>query len=213
MQLYSALNLTPIERLEKEWKSLPKRVIHMYEQLKQMFESSGNFKQYRETLAHASAPAIPVLSFILSDLTMIEENKTSIKVNVGEDEVISRTSNEVSKIGEHTDKPETKSTDDVNGTHKSDEEKEESELVHFEKMSMIYHALSHLKRCSSAPYPRDGDSEKRQHDKKGSRTKEDLVKMLLDLPRLSEKDLYGLKNDTKKKVKELRKAFKAARKK
>jgi hypothetical protein len=34
MQLYSTLNLTPIERLEKEWNSLPKKVSQMYERLK-----------------------------------------------------------------------------------------------------------------------------------------------------------------------------------
>jgi hypothetical protein len=40
MQLYSTLNLTPIERLEKEWNSLPKKVSQMYERLKVPYSPS-----------------------------------------------------------------------------------------------------------------------------------------------------------------------------
>lgn len=219
MQIYSALNLTPIERLEKEWKSLPKKVQHMYARLNQLFDSSGNFKQYRETLAQAQAPAIPVLSLILSDLTLIEENKTSIKVKV-DDATATGTpqeapsSNLLSVNGSSNGKHRSSVTiNDQQGSGNGDTQGE-SELVHFEKMSMIYNTLSHLKRCSQVPYPQyDEADEKAHNDKKVTRTKDELIKMLTDLPRLSENELYDLKNDTKKKVKDLQKALRAARKK
>lgn len=241
MQLYSTLNLTPIERLEKEWNSLPKKVSQMYERLKEFFESGGNFKRYRETLAKVEAPAIPVLSFILSDLTMIEENKSSIKIKVSEGSGIQGGSvipgsggsgiqaGDGSGIQDGGDGGSGIQAGDGSGIQAGGgsgiEEEEESELVHFEKMSMIYNTLSQLKKCGNVAYPRDdhdngGDhnenGEKRERDKKANKAstaREELVKMLTDLPRLSEKELYDLKNDTKKKVKDLKKALKASRKK
>jgi hypothetical protein len=177
MQIYSALNFTPIEKLEKEWASLNKKVVQMHERLKNLFDPSANFKNYRETVATAEPPSIPVLSLILSDLTMVEESNTSIKIKVA--------------------KP------DEDGADKG-----ESELVHFEKMTMIYSILAQLKKCCSKSYA--SHEEKIHHDK--SEKTLGLVKMLTDLPRLPEKELYDLKNDTKKKVKDLRKALKASQK-
>ncbi len=179
MQIYSALNFTPVERLESEWKGLSKKNKQMYDDLKALFESSGNFKKYRERLANTKPPGIPLLTLILSDLTMIEENETFKKNDGGE-------SGEGEKEG-------FSEASDV--------------LVHFEKMSMIYNTLSVLKRCLSVPFePSSIDDSKA---KKG-KSREDLVRMITDLPRLSEKELYDLKNDTKKKVQDLRKAFKTA---
>jgi len=142
-----------------------------------LFDPSANFKNYRETVATAEPPSIPVLSLILSDLTMVEESNTSIKIKVA--------------------KP------DEDGADKG-----ESELVHFEKMTMIYSILARLKKCCSKSYA--SHEEKIHHDK--SEKTLGLVKMLTDLPRLPEKELYDLKNDTKKKVKDLRKALKASQK-
>lgn len=189
-----------------------------------------------------------MLSFILSDLTMIEENKSSIKIKVSEGSGIQGGS-AIPGSGGSGIQAEGGSGIQGGGDGGSgsgiqagdgsgiqagggsgiqgggEEEEEESELVHFEKMSMIYNTLSQLKKCGNVAYPRDdhdngGDhnenGEKRERDKKANKAstaREELVKMLTDLPRLSEKELYDLKNDTKKKVKDLKKALKASRKK
>jgi hypothetical protein len=196
--------------------------------LQEFFESSGNFKKYRETLAKVQAPAIPVLSFILSDLTMIEENTTSIKVKIGDGSGIQGAPSGIpgSGSGIKADGGSgIQSGSESESEKKVGDEEEESELVHFEKMSMIYNTLSQLKKCGQVAYARDEDSsggdhnengEKRERDKKANKAstaREELVKMLTDLPRLSEKELYDLKNDTKKKVKDLKKALKSSRKK
>lgn len=47
MQIFSALNMTPIQRLKDEWKNLPKKFQQMYADLQILFASEGNFKNYR----------------------------------------------------------------------------------------------------------------------------------------------------------------------
>lgn len=47
MQIFSALNMTPIQRLKDEWKGLSKRSQQMYADLQILFASEGNFKNYR----------------------------------------------------------------------------------------------------------------------------------------------------------------------
>ena len=153
MQLYTALNLTPISRLAGKnifvlrghhkinyspsaWKSLGKKANHTWETIVEFFNPTHNFKvctfplpidklasisqpaffsfnlkNYRARLSLTKPPAIPLLSVILSDLTMIEENKNLIHLE------------------------------------------EEGEVIHFEKMSMIYDSLSVLKRLLSLTHP------------------------------------------------------------
>ncbi len=38
MQIFSALNMTPVQRLKDEWKALPKKALQMYADLQATFE-------------------------------------------------------------------------------------------------------------------------------------------------------------------------------
>jgi len=99
MQIYSALNMAAVQRLKDEWKALPQKIKQMYTELQSVFASEGNFKAYRNIMyitpsfyftfspvlfsRSVTAPAIPLLTVILSDLTMIEENQNKLHVNEG----------------------------------------------------------------------------------------------------------------------------------
>jgi hypothetical protein len=92
---------------------------------------------------------------------------------------------------------------------------------------MIYETTSILKKCFAVAYPDEDDGrallhplelgtegelkEKVKKLKKGDGNLEDLIHMVTCLPRLTEKELYDFKGpDVKKKVSDLKKAYKAA---
>jgi hypothetical protein len=56
MQIFSALNLHPVQRLTAEWKSLSKKSQQMYEDLQATFASEGNFKNYRNFMCVSCWP-------------------------------------------------------------------------------------------------------------------------------------------------------------
>eukprot|EP01087_Luapelamoeba_hula_P022752 TRINITY_DN8235_c2_g1_i2.p2 TRINITY_DN8235_c2_g1~~TRINITY_DN8235_c2_g1_i2.p2 ORF type:complete len:430 (-),score=92.43 TRINITY_DN8235_c2_g1_i2:32-1321(-) len=165
MQIYSGLNITPVQRLKPSWKGLSKKHQDAYDRLATFFDNSSNFKNYRDAVKACQAPAIPLLSLILSDLTMIEENDNHL---------------------------------------------ENGELIHFEKMSMIYDTLSILKRLLTTPYTFAGVDPTGGGDVSCGDA-EDLAEMVTSLPHVGERELYEFKGDRdKQKVNEYKKAFKAA---
>jgi len=60
MQIFSALNMSPVQRLKDEWKALPKRSQQMYAELQVFFASENNFRNYRNSMyVLASAGTTP----------------------------------------------------------------------------------------------------------------------------------------------------------
>jgi hypothetical protein len=59
LQIFSALNMNPIQRLKDEWKSLNKRNQQMYADLQTLFASESGFKNYRSVMyAHHAHDAM-----------------------------------------------------------------------------------------------------------------------------------------------------------
>jgi len=79
MQVFSALNMTEIDKL-KAWKVIPKAAYEILETTRSLLDS--NFKLYRAKIAEITTHAcIPIYSVILRDLTMIEEMPTHLVVD------------------------------------------------------------------------------------------------------------------------------------
>jgi len=74
MAIYSALNLTPVSRLEKTWSHVPSEDKNLMKEVARLRDS--NFKVYREKLEVAEPPLIPIQEVLMKDLTFIEENPT-----------------------------------------------------------------------------------------------------------------------------------------
>eukprot|EP01090_Pellita_catalonica_P000161 TRINITY_DN10113_c0_g1_i1.p1 TRINITY_DN10113_c0_g1~~TRINITY_DN10113_c0_g1_i1.p1 ORF type:complete len:489 (-),score=68.20 TRINITY_DN10113_c0_g1_i1:140-1606(-) len=83
MQIYSGLNLSPIQKLKYEWKKLGKKPKSQYFDLQTFFDHTGNFKRYRDRMKDIQPPAIPLLSLLLKDLTLIEENDDLLEKEQG----------------------------------------------------------------------------------------------------------------------------------
>ena len=157
LQIYTGLNLTPVQRLKPEWKDLSKKSKVRYQEIQSFFDPEMNYKRYRERMKKTGPPAIPLLNVLLRDLTTIEENE-----------------DKVDKGGE--------------------------DLIHFSKMTLIHETVSVLKKFLHPGYlfPDQGTPE--------------LNKMCVQLPCLSENELYEFgKADDKKIVLQYQKDYKDAK--
>ena len=78
--LYAGLNLPAVSRLDKLWSSLEKHKVHSkWLELKELYSTSGNHKNYQEALRAAESPVIPYIGLYNKYLFTIEEtnkNKT-----------------------------------------------------------------------------------------------------------------------------------------
>ncbi len=54
---------------------MPKDTQDLFAELKALFATSGNWKQYRAAIAAATPPAVPYLGLSLQDLTFLETNR------------------------------------------------------------------------------------------------------------------------------------------
>jgi hypothetical protein len=73
MAVYSALNTTPIQRLQETWKNLPSKYYEKLKSVGDLMNSSQNYKNYRDHVRNATRPFIPFQLIYLSDLTFMEE--------------------------------------------------------------------------------------------------------------------------------------------
>lgn len=142
---------------------MDKKTAAAYQKIVDFFNPLSNFKSYRMRLATTKPPAIPLLSLLLSDLTMLEENENFLKLDEGE-------------------------------------------VIHFEKMNMIFESLSVTKRLLVlTPLRSPRSPTKKEADP--------LLVMLNVLPHLAEEELYEFKGENDKiKTKQIKKELKAAQK-
>eukprot|EP00026_Physarum_polycephalum_P004430 Phypoly_transcript_04449.p1 GENE.Phypoly_transcript_04449~~Phypoly_transcript_04449.p1 ORF type:complete len:609 (+),score=93.89 Phypoly_transcript_04449:107-1933(+) len=73
MAVYSAVNTTPVQRLQEMWKALPGKYHVILKTVGELMNSSGNYKNYREHVRSAVRPFIPFQLIYLTDLTFLEE--------------------------------------------------------------------------------------------------------------------------------------------
>ncbi|OMH82170.1 Cell division control protein 25 [Zancudomyces culisetae] len=70
------IDSTPLSRLYKTWKLVPKPSIDSFSSLSTVVNPSKNFSEYRTSIQKISPPAIPYLGLVLSDLTFIEDGNS-----------------------------------------------------------------------------------------------------------------------------------------
>ncbi|RKP20447.1 ras GEF [Rozella allomycis CSF55] len=81
----SALESTPIYRLQKTWAMIPRKDQVLYERLLEIMSMKDNNKAYRERLLNTKPPCIPYLGLYLSDITyLIETIKKVSQSNANE---------------------------------------------------------------------------------------------------------------------------------
>eukprot|EP00007_Cunea_sp_BSH-02190019_P003555 CAMPEP_0174230756 /NCGR_PEP_ID=MMETSP0417-20130205/1444_1 /TAXON_ID=242541 /ORGANISM="Mayorella sp, Strain BSH-02190019" /LENGTH=1080 /DNA_ID=CAMNT_0015308515 /DNA_START=106 /DNA_END=3348 /DNA_ORIENTATION=+ len=73
MILYAALNMTPVQRLKSTWKEVPSKRRRPLDELAELFNPTGNYKNYRARVQQVDGPMVPFLAVMLSDLTTAEE--------------------------------------------------------------------------------------------------------------------------------------------
>jgi hypothetical protein len=74
MAIYSALSMTPIDRLDKTWPHVPSEDKAYLKEATRLRDA--NCKAYREKLEVSEPPYIPIQEVLIKDLTLIEENPT-----------------------------------------------------------------------------------------------------------------------------------------
>lgn len=78
-QIYSALNMLCVSRLQKAWSHVTFRSMSIFAETARLFDS--NYKEYRHLTHVTEPPCIPIQQIILRDLTFIEENPTLLENN------------------------------------------------------------------------------------------------------------------------------------
>jgi len=73
MGVLGGLAAAAVSRLKFTEEGLPPKVKKVFEDVQQEMSSSNSFKTYRDKLRSSSAPTIPFIGVILSDLTFIED--------------------------------------------------------------------------------------------------------------------------------------------
>ncbi|KAI9091803.1 ras guanine nucleotide exchange factor domain-containing protein [Phlyctochytrium arcticum] len=88
-EIVAGLNLGPVTRLKKTWKSLPKKYWDVWNQLNQIVSNEGSYRTYRNAIRSTvqksgNCPILPYLGVNLSDLTFAEDgNPTFITQPAG----------------------------------------------------------------------------------------------------------------------------------
>jgi len=73
MTVYSALNMSSVQRLHDTWKALPSKYTTLFENITHLMSPAYNYKTYREMLKNSSPPLVPFQGVYLTDLTFMEE--------------------------------------------------------------------------------------------------------------------------------------------
>jgi len=76
-QVYSALNMNPVRRLQKSWSEVSKSDLETFDRIGEVMSFASNFSAYRERLklVQEDSPCIPRVEVVLKDLTFTEEHK------------------------------------------------------------------------------------------------------------------------------------------
>lgn len=75
MAILGGLQSTPVHRLKEDWETVPKDSMTIFNEIKEVFVTTTNWKNYRPLIAACSPPAIPYIGLYLQDLTFFEANK------------------------------------------------------------------------------------------------------------------------------------------
>jgi len=81
MEIIGGLRMSSISRLKKTWEAVGNRSIAEFNRLEELMSAKQNFKNYREVLHAARAPAIPYLGIYLRDLTFIGDGNPNTIAN------------------------------------------------------------------------------------------------------------------------------------
>lgn len=73
MYITQALLSTSVHRLDKSWKSLPKKTLQTFTSLRNLASSNLNYANLREAIKKAQSPSIPYLGMYLKDLVFIND--------------------------------------------------------------------------------------------------------------------------------------------
>jgi hypothetical protein len=80
--IVSGLNHFAVSRLKWTMARVPKQLIQVLQDLEQLMDMQGSFKNYRAELEKIEGPCIPYLGVVMKDLTFIDEgNPDWVKVN------------------------------------------------------------------------------------------------------------------------------------
>jgi len=100
MGMLAGLNLSPIHRLKKTDKKVPKDKRKDMEDLLALMSPDASYKSYRASLQVSSLPALPYLGVSLTDLTFIEEGNADVlngQINFRKREMIYKVIREVTQ--------------------------------------------------------------------------------------------------------------------
>eukprot|EP01120_Amphizonella_sp_Union-15-10_P005791 TRINITY_DN1761_c0_g1_i1.p1 TRINITY_DN1761_c0_g1~~TRINITY_DN1761_c0_g1_i1.p1 ORF type:complete len:601 (-),score=98.41 TRINITY_DN1761_c0_g1_i1:37-1839(-) len=77
MAIIAALESSSVSRLKKTWETIGNQNLNVFEELKELMRSEGNYKNLRMIIKKEDPPTIPYIGVYLSDLTFIEDGNPS----------------------------------------------------------------------------------------------------------------------------------------
>lgn len=83
MEVISALQSTPIQRLKQTWRGLPPKELAQFTELVDAMDFVHHLRKYRDELEKIEPPALPYIGLFLQDLLMIEEIPTRTRQDAG----------------------------------------------------------------------------------------------------------------------------------
>jgi len=81
LQIYSALNMSCVERLKKAWSFVPQKYIDKMKEYGQLVSNANNYRLYREKIEFVEPPAIPLQEVLLRDLFFIDDRNENVLEN------------------------------------------------------------------------------------------------------------------------------------
>ncbi|KAI9206128.1 uncharacterized protein BJ171DRAFT_41707 [Polychytrium aggregatum] len=96
--IISALNSTPIYRLQRTWTMISRKERAIFDKLSELMSPLNNCESYRQKLAQAKSPCIPYLGLFLSDLTYLNEALKKERALPGRDRQIREREDQMAAI-------------------------------------------------------------------------------------------------------------------
>jgi hypothetical protein len=79
VEILSGLGSNPIYRLKKTWDEIPEDIKNTYNELVELINPKGSYKNLRNEIKLHSPPTIPYIGMFLTDLLFIEDGNPDIK--------------------------------------------------------------------------------------------------------------------------------------